>query len=62
MLSYKIVRWRESTYLFPQAVALWPKYIKNRPVTHSLVVLHVLKWSPEISVLGDNSMLVWTRP
>lgn len=39
-----------------------PKYIKSMPVAHVLLILDVLEWSPEISVLADNAILVWTRP
>ena len=48
--------------LSSEGVALWPVCIKSMPMAHTLLILDVLEWSPEISIIGDNLILVWTSP
>lgn len=40
--------------LSSEAVALWPRCIKSMPVACALLILNVLEWSREISVLLEN--------
>lgn len=49
-------------FLSSEAVALWPRCIKNTPMACALLTLAVLEWSSEISVLLENLILAWTRP